>query len=107
MAGGTFKYFYNKSTLYFSDLIQIAGIGAIRRMIMRKGWGRLGKHAQRRADKDRCDSLKILEDRLKRKDITKEEYEILKSVLNGGKEFKLTVENTKETAGRYYDKFTI
>ncbi len=34
-------------------------------------------------------------------------YSLEEIVSAGKKEFKLTVENTKETAGRYYDKFTI
>ncbi len=86
MPGGTFKYFYNKSALYFSDLIQIAGIGAIRRMIMHKWRGKTGKHTQSRADKDRMDSVKILEKRFARGEISEAEYEIMKSVLSGEKE---------------------
>ena len=86
MCIGTFKHLYKQSALYLSGLKQTIGIGAIRRMFRRKRWRRLGKHAQRRTDKDRTDSLIILENRLERKDITKVEYEIMKSVLIGNKE---------------------
>lgn len=83
MAGGTFQYFYNESVVFINGLTQIAGIGAMRRLIMSNKWCRSGKHDQSRADKDRTDSLIILEDRHERKDITKVEYEIMKSVLSG------------------------
>ncbi len=96
MSGSTFRYLYNKSIFYISGLTQAFGFGAIRRLITQKKWGRSEKDAQRRADKDRSDSLRILENRLARKDITKAEYEIMKSALTGKKE----TGNYHETANR-------
>ena len=81
MSGGTFQYLYNKSALYISGLPQAAGIGALRRMSMRIRWSSYRKHTQNRADRDRTDSLRILEKRFSREEVSEAEYETMKSVL--------------------------
>jgi hypothetical protein len=76
-----FKHFYNKSVFYLSDRPQTSGLGAIRRMFLRKRWASLEKRAQSRADKDRADSLRVLEKRFTRGDFSEAEYEVMKSML--------------------------
>ena len=85
MSGDTFRYLNNKIIAFISWLSQTADIASVRRMVESIRWVGAGKHAQSRADKDRNDSLKILEDRLEKKDITKEEFEIMKYMLTGKK----------------------
>jgi hypothetical protein len=81
MHSDTFKYLYNKSVFYLSDRTQTSGLSAMRRMLLRKRWSSFGKHAQSRKDKDRNDSLRILEKRFAKGDFSEAEYEIMKSML--------------------------
>jgi hypothetical protein len=81
MHGDTFKYFYNKSAFYLNDRTPTSGIGAIRRMLTRKRWVNFGKLTQSRSDKDRTDSLRILEKRFTRGDFSEAEYKIMKAML--------------------------